>query len=66
MPAISANRQVLVFGLFSFATACSGGNGDRGWQSVTNTIGDTIIVHTTAGSVWDSPRRLEPDPVHQP
>jgi hypothetical protein len=31
------------------------------WQAVTDTIGDTVVVRTVAGSVWPGPRRMVPD-----
>jgi hypothetical protein len=44
------------------AAACDGGqNATGGWQAVTDTVGDTIVVHTTAGSLWGSPHSLEPE-----
>lgn len=42
---------------------CSGGDrpGSDSWQAERDTVGDTIIVRTTAGSTWGAPRRLVPE-----
>lgn len=45
------------------ASACSGGEGSEAstWQAERDTIGDTVVVRTVAGSVWGVPRRLVPE-----
>jgi hypothetical protein len=44
------------------ASACAGEDAGRGGVEATiDTIGDTIVVRTTAGSVWGSPRTLVPE-----
>lgn len=49
-------RVLLGFG----AAACAAGDRatDVGWRAVTDTIGDTIVVRTVAGSVWGGPAEL--------
>lgn len=43
--------------------ACSGAAGASAragaWRAVTDTVGDTVVVHTVAGSVWGDTVRLE-------
>jgi hypothetical protein len=49
------------FGTLSLAllAACGGEHGgSTSWQARRDTVGDTIVVHTTAGSVWGAPRSL--------
>jgi hypothetical protein len=41
--------------------ACGGSTADPGWQAVRDTLGDTIVVRTVAGSHWGEPRLLEED-----
>lgn len=44
-------------------TACaSGGRGDdAGWEAAYDTIGDTLVVRTVSGSVWQDTARLVPE-----
>jgi hypothetical protein len=48
-----------------FTASCGGSSRDaaRGerWQAAIDTVGDTIVVTTMAGHVWDSDRRLVSD-----
>lgn len=52
------------FSLLAFlSTACGSGTGDGAseaprWQAATDTIGDTVVVRTVSGQVWESDRRL--------
>jgi len=64
-PRIS-HPALLAVGLFSLlaALACSSGRLDDGagqWQAAVDTIGDTLVVHTLAGSVWRDTARLVPE-----
>lgn len=45
------------------ASACSpdGTSQASEWRAERDTVGDTVIVRTVAGSVWGSPRRLVPE-----
>lgn len=38
-----------------------GSNPTDSWQATHDTIGDTVVVHTVAGSVWGEPRTLVED-----
>lgn len=43
------------------AAACGSGDGADGgprWEAAIDTVGDTVIVRTVSGQVWDSDRRL--------
>jgi len=57
----SALPAVLILsGLFS--AACSGAGDEAGsqtrWTAAVDTVGDTVIVHTLSGQVWESDRTL--------
>lgn len=46
--------------LVALLAACGGEHGDStSWQARRDTVGDTVVVHTTAGSVWGAARMLE-------
>lgn len=53
---------LLASGLAGLA-ACSGGEGSEAarWEVEHDTIADTVVVRTTAGSTWGAPRRLVPE-----
>ncbi len=40
------------------AEAGDGSDGGSRWNAVVDTIGDTVVVHTTSGRAWDSDREL--------
>jgi hypothetical protein len=43
-------------------SACGGGpEGAAAWESVTDTLGDTLVVRTVAGSIWDAEMTLVPE-----
>ncbi len=42
-------------------TACGGGGGHESLSVERDTIGDTVVVRTVAGSAWGAPRTLEPE-----
>lgn len=55
-------NQALLSALVGFSVvACSGdiGSDSVAWQATRDTVGDTIIVRTTAGSVWGDARLVE-------
>jgi hypothetical protein len=53
---------VLAVAVGPAVAACAGGPDARsGWEATTDTIGDTIVVRTTGGSVWGEPRTLVPE-----
>ena len=56
------NAATLILALL-VASGCStdGGSQVSEWQAERDTVGDTVVVRTVAGSVWDSPRRLVPE-----
>jgi hypothetical protein len=41
--------------------ACGGGDGGDSLVVERDTLGDTIVVRTVAGSAWEGPRTLEPE-----
>lgn len=41
--------------------ACGGGGSDAGLTVERDSLGDTVIVRTLAGSAWGAPARLEPE-----
>jgi hypothetical protein len=58
----AALRFLAVAGALSIATACARADATRGGLEATvDTIGDTIVVRTTAGSIWGGPRTLVPE-----
>ena len=38
--------------------ACGTGSPSDGWQAVRDTVGDTVVVRTVAGSIWGDTARL--------
>ena len=40
---------------------CAGADAAPGWQAVRDTIGDTVVVRTVAGSIWGASRVLQED-----
>ena len=59
-----ANRiapQAMMASLLAAVAACSSGDGaDSGprWEAAVDTIGDTVVVRTVSGQVWESDRQL--------
>ena len=52
-----------IAGLAMVIAGCGEGGQERAgpaWQAVTDTIGDTVTVHTISGSVWGDTAHLEP------
>jgi hypothetical protein len=47
-------RSISIVLLGTVAAACGGGGGGGGqaWQAVIDTVGDTVVVHTTSGGAW--------------
>jgi len=43
------------------AGCSAGGEATGGWQAVTDTVADTVVVRTVAGSVWGDTARLVPE-----
>lgn len=58
-------RLAILLALAVILAACGAGDGgagiDRDWVAVHDTVGDTIIVRTVAGSVWRGEARLVPE-----
>ena len=56
---IGIGRAALI-GLAALAglPGCGTGSAGGGWQAVTDTIADTVVVRTVAGSVWGDTARL--------
>lgn len=55
---------LLTAGLPLFASACSSessGGASGAWESVRDTVGDTVVVRTVSGSVWGDTARLVPE-----
>jgi len=53
--------RLTAFALALVGVACSGDGGGVEWVAVRDTVGDTIVVRTTAGSIWGSSRVLTPE-----
>jgi len=45
----------------SLGYGCGSPTLDRGWEAVVDTVGDTVIVRTLAGSVWSDTATLVPE-----
>ncbi|HUH13539.1 MAG TPA: hypothetical protein VMK65_10530 [Longimicrobiales bacterium] len=65
MPSSSAPTRALLTllaaaPLAACGDAAAGGDGDT-WQAVHDTLGDTVVVRTVAGSVWGDTAQLVPE-----
>src|SRR5690606_10871336 len=47
--------------LFALTAGCGTSDARTSWQATVDTVGDTIIVRTTAGSAWGEERVLVPE-----
>jgi hypothetical protein len=47
--------------LLALTAACSASDARPAWQATVDTVGDTIVVRTMAGSVWEEERVLVPE-----
>ncbi len=62
---ISRLARYLLFASLCAVAACSSGAGAGGthgsWRAAVDTVGDTVVVRTTSGSVWGDTTFLEPE-----
>ena len=59
MATMGVRTSVLASALGLVASGCGqAGEAASGWQAVVDTVGDTVVVRTTAGSVWGDTTRL--------
>ena len=55
------SSRVVLFAVFVASCGEGGGGGGRAWQAVIDTVGDTVVVHTTSGGVWSDTATLVPE-----
>lgn len=60
---LSAMRRLIALHALTALLSACGGSADAGggMEVVRETVGDTTVVRTISGSVWETPRRMVPE-----